>query len=33
MKRNMIFMLSKLMQLLAREPKFDRDFQDVADQI
>ena len=33
MKRNMIFMLSKLMQLLTRKPKFKRDFQDVADQI
>ena len=29
----MIFMPSKLMQLLIREPKFNRDFQDVADQI
>ena len=26
-------MLSKLMRLLTREPKFNRDFQDVADQI
>ena len=33
MKRNMIFILSKLMQLLTREPKFNRDFHDVADQI
>ena len=33
MKRNTIFMLSKLMRLLTREPKFNRDFQDVADQI
>ena len=33
MKRNMIFMLSKLMQLPTREPKFNKDFQDVADQI
>ena len=29
----MIFMLSKLMRLLTREPMFNRDFQDVADQI
>ena len=29
----MIVMVSKLMQLLTREPKFNRDFQDVADQI
>ena len=33
MKRNTIFMLSKLMQLLTKEPKLNRDFQDVADQI
>ena len=33
MKRNMIFMLSKLMRLLTRESKFNRDFEDVADQI
>ena len=33
MKKNMIFMLSKLMKLLTKEPKFNRDFQDVADQI
>ena len=31
MKRNMIFMLSKLVRLLTREPKVNRDFKDVAD--
>ena len=33
MKRNTIFMLSQFMQLLTKEPKFNRDFQDAADQI
>ena len=33
MKRNMIFMLSKLIWLLTGEPMFNRDFQDVDDQI
>ena len=33
MKINTILMQSKLMRLLTREPKFNRDFQDVADQI
>ena len=33
MKRNMIFVLSKLMRLLTKEPKFNKDFQDADDQM